>query len=160
MLLSSETSCQPQAPKLFISMEDSMASFHHLASLFLLYTGLALSGSFIQYLRPDSCYLCGFLAWSWKMYSGKSFDLAILSFVCLVFDTRSLYSSGYPGTHWVDQANLELLEILLLLSSYVLGLKVCATPPGLVLFCLRQSIKVYSGLKLQILWLLSSSCWS
>jgi hypothetical protein len=35
---------------------------------------------------------------------------------------RSLYSPGCPGTHFVDQADLVLLQVL--------GLKVCATRSG------------------------------
>jgi hypothetical protein len=50
-------------------------------------------------------------------------------FVCLfVFRDRvSLYSPGCPGTHFVDQAGLELRN-LPASASQVLGLKVCATP--------------------------------
>jgi hypothetical protein len=48
----------------------------------------------------------------------------------LVFQDRvSLYSPGCPGTHSVDQAGLELRN-LPASASQVLGLKVCATPPG------------------------------
>jgi hypothetical protein len=56
--------------------------------------------------------------------------------VCFVFlffqDSVSLYSSGCPGTHFVDQAGLELSN-LPASASLVLGLKVCATTPGLIL---------------------------
>jgi hypothetical protein len=46
----------------------------------------------------------------------------------LVFRDRvSLYSSGCPGTHSVDQAGLELRN-LLASASQVLGLKAC--PPS------------------------------
>jgi len=48
----------------------------------------------------------------------------------LVFRDRvSLYSPGYPGTHFVDQAGLELRNPPAS-ASQVLGLKVCATTPG------------------------------
>jgi hypothetical protein len=49
-------------------------------------------------------------------------------FVCLfVFQDRvSLYSSGCPGTHFVDQAGLELRNPPAS-ASQVLGLKACAT---------------------------------
>jgi hypothetical protein len=51
-------------------------------------------------------------------------------FFCFVFQDRvSLYSPGCPGTHSVDQAGLELRN-LLASASRVLGLKVCATMPG------------------------------
>jgi hypothetical protein len=41
----------------------------------------------------------------------------------------SLYSPGYPETHFVDQAGLELRN-LPASASRVLGLKACATMPG------------------------------
>ena len=52
-------------------------------------------------------------------------------FVCLfVFRDRvSLYSPACPGTHFVDQASLELRNAPAS-ASQVLGLKVCATMPG------------------------------
>jgi hypothetical protein len=56
-------------------------------------------------------------------------------FVCLfVFRDRvSLCSPGYPGTHFVDQAGLELRN-LPASASQVLGLKVCATTPGAMFY--------------------------
>jgi hypothetical protein len=50
---------------------------------------------------------------------------------CFLFfrDRVSLYSSGCPGTHFVDQAGLELRN-LPASASQVLGLKVCATTLG------------------------------
>jgi hypothetical protein len=49
----------------------------------------------------------------------------------MVFRDRvSLYSPGCPGTHFVDQAGLELRNPPAS-ASQVLGLKVCATTPGL-----------------------------
>ena len=51
---------------------------------------------------------------------------------CLFFGFRdrvSLYSSGCPETHSVDQAGLELRN-LPASASRVLGLKACATMPG------------------------------
>jgi hypothetical protein len=53
-------------------------------------------------------------------------------FVCLFLffrDRVSLYSPGCPGTHFVDQAGLELRN-LPASASQVLGLKACATTPG------------------------------
>jgi hypothetical protein len=48
----------------------------------------------------------------------------------LVFRDRvSLYSSGCPGTHSIDQAGLELRNPPAS-ASQVLGLKACATTPG------------------------------
>jgi hypothetical protein len=44
-------------------------------------------------------------------------------------DRVSLYSSGCPGTHFVDQAGLKLRNPPVS-ASRVLGLKVCTTTPG------------------------------
>jgi hypothetical protein len=51
---------------------------------------------------------------------------------CFFFsrDRVSLYSPGCPGTHSVDQAGLELRNPPAS-ASRVLGLKACATTPGL-----------------------------
>jgi hypothetical protein len=51
-------------------------------------------------------------------------------FFFFVFRDRvSLYSLGCPGTHFVDQAGLELRNSPAS-ASQVLGLKACATTPG------------------------------
>jgi hypothetical protein len=47
-------------------------------------------------------------------------------FLFLFFETVSLCSSGCPGTHFVDQASLELRNQPAS-ASQVLGLKACAT---------------------------------
>jgi hypothetical protein len=55
---------------------------------------------------------------------------SIYLFIYLVFRDRvSLYSPGCPGTHFVEQAGLELRN-LPASASQVLGLKVCATMSG------------------------------
>jgi hypothetical protein len=48
---------------------------------------------------------------------------------CFFWDRVSLYSPGCPGTHFVDQAGLELKN-LPASASRMLGLKACATTPG------------------------------
>jgi hypothetical protein len=54
----------------------------------------------------------------------------IFFFFFLVFQDRvSLYSPGCPGTHFVDQAGLELRNPPAS-ASQVLGAKVCATTPS------------------------------
>jgi hypothetical protein len=53
-----------------------------------------------------------------------------LFFVFLFFETGFLCSPGCPGTHFVDQAGLELRNPPASVSQ-VLGLKACATTPGL-----------------------------
>ena len=55
-------------------------------------------------------------------------------FVFLVFQDRvSLCSPGCPGTHFVDQAGLELRNPSAS-ASQVLGLKALATTPGFLIF--------------------------
>jgi hypothetical protein len=59
--------------------------------------------------------------------------IVVLSLIVLIVffqDRVSLYSFCCPGTHFVDQAGFELRN-LLASASRVLGLKVCATMPGL-----------------------------
>jgi hypothetical protein len=69
------------------------------------------------------------------------FSFFFFLFVCLFFRDRvSLYSSGCPGTHFVDQAGLELRN-LPASASQVLGLKACATTPGLLFFFLFSTFK-------------------
>jgi hypothetical protein len=59
-------------------------------------------------------------------------------FVCLfVCDRVSLCSPGYPGTHSVDQAGLELRN-LPASASQVLGLKACATTARLIPLVLNR----------------------
>jgi hypothetical protein len=50
-------------------------------------------------------------------------------FVLVFRDRVSLYSPGSPGTHFVDQAGLELRN-LPASASRVVRLKACATTPG------------------------------
>jgi hypothetical protein len=66
----------------------------------------------------------------WKPF----LSLLVCLFVCLfVFGDRvSLYSPGYPGTHFVDQAGLELRNPPAS-ASRVLGWKACDTTPSLFL---------------------------
>jgi hypothetical protein len=77
------------------------------------------------------------------LYFVYLFHLSVCLFVCLfVFcflfsrDRVSLYSTGCPGTHFVDQSGLELRNPTAS-ASQVLGLKACATTPGFVFwdFC-------------------------
>jgi hypothetical protein len=57
------------------------------------------------------------------------FCFVLFCFV-FVFQVRvSLYSLGCPGTHFVDQAGLELRNPPAS-ASQVLGLKACTTTPG------------------------------
>jgi hypothetical protein len=63
--------------------------------------------------------------------------VAVVCLFCFVFvvvfqDRVSLYIPGCPGTHFVDQAGLKLRNMPAS-ASQVLGLKACATTPGLLL---------------------------
>jgi hypothetical protein len=59
-----------------------------------------------------------------------SIPVLVLALVLVFFPDRvSLYSPGCPGTHFVDQAGLELRNPPAS-ASLVLGLKVCATTPS------------------------------
>jgi hypothetical protein len=60
---------------------------------------------------------------------GSSPSLFFFFFFLVFRDRVSLYSPGCPGTHFVDQAGLELRNPPAS-ASRVLGLKVCATTPG------------------------------
>jgi hypothetical protein len=60
-------------------------------------------------------------------------------FVFVFGDRVSLYSPGCPGTHFVDQAGLELLDPPAS-ASRVLGLKSCATTARLILQLLQKEL--------------------
>jgi hypothetical protein len=82
------------------------------------------------------------LLFSSLLFSSLLFS-SLLSLSLMVFRDRvSLYSPGCPGTHFVDQAGLELRN-LPASASRVLGLKAYATTPGvtflLINFILSQS---------------------
>jgi hypothetical protein len=65
-----------------------------------------------------------------RPFSGLSFGFSFFCLFVFVFRDRvSLSSSGCPGTHFVDQAGLELRNSPAS-ASQVLGLKACATTPG------------------------------
>ena len=67
-----------------------------------------------------------------KLQISRFFCLFVCLFVCLFlffWDRVSLYSSGCPGTHSVDQAGLEHRN-LPASASQVLGLKACTTTLG------------------------------
>jgi hypothetical protein len=70
-----------------------------------------------------------------------SVSLFVCLFVCLFwfFETGFLYSPGCPGTHFVDQAGLELRDPPAS-ASRVLGLKACATTPGFVFHFLIEEL--------------------
>jgi hypothetical protein len=64
---------------------------------------------------------------------------AFVLFFC--FWGVSLYSPGCPGTHFVDQAGLELRNPPASASG-VLGLKACATTPGSLIYFLILVFKL------------------
>jgi hypothetical protein len=62
----------------------------------------------------------------WEKDSIFFLFVSVFVFVFVFQDRVSLYSPGCPGTHFVDQAGLELRN-LPASASQVLGLKACAT---------------------------------
>jgi hypothetical protein len=83
--------------------------------------------------------------WPWDSFCLFVFCLGgclFLEFCLFVFRDRvSLCNPGCPGTHFVDQAGLELRNLPASASaSQVLGLKVCTTTPGLALGFLLSDI--------------------
>jgi hypothetical protein len=73
----------------------------------------------------------------------KSFFVVVGFFVFVFVDRVSLYSPGCPGTHFVDQAGLELRD-LPASASQVLGLKVCATTPSTQILFLMVVLKCFN----------------
>jgi hypothetical protein len=68
------------------------------------------------------------------MYDSVFIYVFFLFFIFVFFlDRVSLYSPACPGTHFVDQAGLELRN-LPASASQVLGLKACATTPGMTVY--------------------------
>jgi hypothetical protein len=85
--------------------------------------------------QMETCYVLG-ISQETATVKGTSRPVCNSLFVCLFFflvfrDRVSLYSPGCPGTHFVDQASLELRNPPAS-ASRVLGLKACATTPGSV----------------------------
>ena len=83
---------------------------------------------------------CFFILMSFP-FTLRSIDCVPVSFLSFFLffyfwffrDRVSLYSPGCSGTHFVDQAGLELRN-LPASASQVLGLKACATTPGFFFF--------------------------
>jgi hypothetical protein len=96
--------------------------------------------------RFSSC--CGpCLAWGTHTVGCTVFFVCL--FLFLFFRDRvSLCIPGCPGTHFVDQAGLELRNPPAS-ASRVLGLKACATTPGWAVLFLRSA-----------LWPMESAAWS
>jgi hypothetical protein len=75
-------------------------------------------------LQPTDTTVLGFV------FCFVLFCFILFCFVLFFRDRVSLYSPGCPGTHFVDQAGLELRNPLAS-ASRVLRLKACATTPGM-----------------------------
>jgi hypothetical protein len=102
------------------------------ADRFALLTGFVLKDKQGSDVTPF-LFVCLFLVfWFFVLFFVFLFFWFFLVF--LVFRDRvSLYSPGCPGTHFVDQAGLELRDPPAS-ASRVLGLKVCATTPSITPF--------------------------
>jgi hypothetical protein len=78
-------------------------------------------------------FLFSSLLFSSLLFSSFLFFSFLLSFFLVFRDRVALYSPGCSGTHFVDQAGLELRNPPAS-ASQVLGLKACTTMPGLLNF--------------------------
>jgi hypothetical protein len=67
--------------------------------------------------------------WCSEAVTGEAVHSFFFFFFFFFQDRVSLYSLSCPGTHFVDQAGLELRN-LPASASRLLGIKVCATTPG------------------------------
>jgi hypothetical protein len=73
-------------------------------------------------------------------------------FVLFCFrDKVSLYSPGCPGTHFVDQAGLELRNLPASVSR-VLRLKACTTTPSFFFFLIQGNFEGGSQLSSSLSW--------
>jgi hypothetical protein len=84
-------------------------------------------------------YTVAFLVWFGLVWFGLVW-FGLVWFGLVFRDRVSLYSSGCPGTHSVDQAVLELRNPPTS-ASQVLGLKVWATTPG---YCSLLCLAVFT----------------
>jgi hypothetical protein len=78
--------------------------------------------------------------WFLVLFVCFSLSTVFFLFVCLFVVFRgsvSLYSSGCPGTHFVDQAGLEIRN-LPASASQMLGLKACATTTAGPAMCFKR----------------------
>jgi hypothetical protein len=83
-------------------------------------------------VRPGSQKKYYYYYYYYCLSQGFFFVLFLVFVFCFVLFFRDrvfLYSPGCPGTHFVDQAGLEIRN-LPASASRVLGLKACATTPG------------------------------
>jgi hypothetical protein len=64
-----------------------------------------------------------------QMYHSGPSENIFFSFLVFFRDRVSLYTSGCPGTHFVDQAGFKLRNPPAS-ASRVLGLKACVTTPS------------------------------
>jgi hypothetical protein len=72
-----------------------------------------------------------------RSFSEQSHHLFLFYLFLVYWDRISLCSPGYPGTHSVDQARLELRD-LPASASRVLGIKACATTVWLMITCFTE----------------------
>jgi hypothetical protein len=79
-------------------------------------------GSFAIVPKYEGAFFC---CW----FFGGFFLFFVLFCFCFLRQGFSVCSPGCPGTHFVDQAGLELRN-LPASASQMLGLKACATTPG------------------------------
>ena len=77
--------------------------------------------------------------------------ICLFVFVFVFGDRLSLCSSGCPGTHYVDKADLELRNSPAS-ASQVLGLKMCASTPNRIDHLLSErALEIHHFLSLLVL---------
>jgi len=86
-------------------------------------------------LNTDECPVWGSMGCAWFF----SFNLFIFGLLSQGFTI----SPGCPGTHFIDQAGLELTKIQLALPPWVLGLKVCTTTIRLDVFNFKITTRTF-----------------
>jgi hypothetical protein len=105
-------------------------------------------------------YVCGYTCVRRPEATVQNHSFCLFVLFCFVFQDRvSLCSPGCPGTHFVDQAGLELRNLPASVSQ-VLGLKACTTTARLrILLDLESTLFIEAGSLNQIqssqVWLVS-----
>jgi hypothetical protein len=138
---------QPRPQRQTLSWKTFFFFFSFLSFSFLSFSFLFFSFLFFSFFSFFFCggFRCAYLLsvfgasgvkHLWFSHSGYKDLQQVWLFFCFVFvfvfvfrDRVSLCSPGCPGTHFVDQAGLELRNHPAS-ASQVLGLKACTTMPG------------------------------
>jgi hypothetical protein len=139
--LAGDPSLSGSGPSVILEAEDSMPSsslYRYLALMHISTQTHIIKHTHLQHTRPyysahthtHTTYKRPYCSPSVSPPPHPDPTHTLRFFVFVFFQDRvSLCSPGYPGTHSVDQAGLELRN-LPASASRVLGLKVCVTMPS------------------------------